>query len=1096
MNTIQNVSIINKALNNYGNITGIALTRSIMNTIQNVSIINKALNINQTAIGVYFYANSSYNVLINSTIYGPNYCIYFYTNYSYPDVPYDNIITHSILHNCSVGVYLNFETNTIINSHNFIYNNIFNVTNKPIVSINASIYLNVSKFIGNRIYRFGNVIGGNYYAYPNGTGFSQTCNDSNLDGFCDEPFIINNNTIDYLPLSNINPIGSCYSIPNNANGEKFYIVGNINYNNSSIGSACIKINANNVIINCLDHIISSNDSGIGIYSSRNTNQNTNITLYNCVFRDFKNAISFINSSENVIKNVSLYSNDYGIQIDSDTNTIYDVNSSYNHFGIYLTGNNNTLRNINVKYSDYYGIYIGDSSYDYLYDNVITQSSFAFRFNNDSFLEIHDNDIQNCTYAIFMNNSNGFSIYNNTISLNGYGLFIGYSGAINKNKIYNNLFNNTNNVYFYGSIYGNYWNTTETTSTNIIGENEIGGNFWANPNGTGFSETCPNANHDSFCDSPYELSTGNIDYLPLRYYNYPPEIKYVNLTILGFGTKNNFTITSNITDRDSITDADYMCFLNSCIKLGPTNTTELMDISDVFNTTSSDYVFVNDTYGASTDYQLYYSITNNSFNTDVVSYLDNQTIYKNDTICNLGNDKISYYINYSSLGGNVHTYNSRGVLLPSECKNVSAVWNGDWIYENISSEHVDPNYPIIANETVHTYFVITTNNTLFNFGNISVNVCRPGWTQNTSYISVPVGTSKYYIGCSKNGVIALNQSDIVLNVTPIIGVVVGEHINGYYEVNITNNDNLLNYSNVKVITNLPYPFVNTTPYTFNVNLTTSEKLTKFVYIRGEPVVEVSHLVSYNSIPSYKKYTYYAEIKVLNDGVSKYPVTYLINKSILEDFGKRNPALDKYFVDGKSDGVIVRENSTHLIITVETNFTNSSLHLGTHYITYTYYVYSPTLVGGGGSPLPKIEINPEKLNITINYPNLCNESIVNVTWYGNPQEAKIHLSKNIIKFVKSPMDGEKIWLNKHTVVPIKICIPREFVLNKTSVNIINGYMDIESQGTYGEVSDRLFITVHFNASNISNIEIQKTKAQPYIYIYAGLIILFVLLLSVFF
>jgi len=55
---------------------------------------------------------------------------------------------------------------------------------------------------------------------------------------------------------------------------------------------------------------------------------------------------------------------------------------------------------------------------------------------------------------------------------------------------------------------------QTSSTNIIGGPYIGGNFWAYPNGTGFSQTCADADIDGICDLPYVLDMNNTDFLPL------------------------------------------------------------------------------------------------------------------------------------------------------------------------------------------------------------------------------------------------------------------------------------------------------------------------------------------------------------------------------------------------------------------------------------------------------------------------------------------------------------------------------------------------------------------------------------------------------
>jgi hypothetical protein len=39
------------------------------------------------------------------------------------------------------------------------------------------------------------------------------------------------------------------------------------------------------------------------------------------------------------------------------------------------------------------------------------------------------------------------------------------------------------------------------------------NFWANPTGIGFSQTCSDVNKDGICDTSYTLASGNVDYLP-------------------------------------------------------------------------------------------------------------------------------------------------------------------------------------------------------------------------------------------------------------------------------------------------------------------------------------------------------------------------------------------------------------------------------------------------------------------------------------------------------------------------------------------------------------------------------------------------------
>lgn len=102
-----------------------------------------------------------------------------------------------------------------------------------------------------------------------------------------------------------------------------------------------------------------------------------------------------------------------------------------------------------------------------------------------------------------------------------GLFLNSIPCSADKVVYNNFFNNSINILLaYVTPPGNCtWNTTKTTATNIVGGNQIGGNFWANSSGTGFSQTCVNANNDSFCDSSFNpigvsANQSNIDFLPL------------------------------------------------------------------------------------------------------------------------------------------------------------------------------------------------------------------------------------------------------------------------------------------------------------------------------------------------------------------------------------------------------------------------------------------------------------------------------------------------------------------------------------------------------------------------------------------------------
>ncbi|WP_457741473.1 NosD domain-containing protein [Thermococcus sp.] len=127
-------------------------------------------------------------------------------------------------------------------------------------------------------------------------------------------------------------------------------------------------------------------------------------------------------------------------------------------------------------------------------------------------------------ALVLNATNFSDVRSNRIYDSEYGLKIINS---NHDKIYNNLFNTTYYVNFSGSYNFIFFNTTKTRGVNIVGGPFIGGNFWAKPDGSGFSETCTaDADKDGICDVTYEIYPQEIDYLPLTC---PPELPDLTVT---------------------------------------------------------------------------------------------------------------------------------------------------------------------------------------------------------------------------------------------------------------------------------------------------------------------------------------------------------------------------------------------------------------------------------------------------------------------------------------------------------------------------------------------------------------------------------------
>ena len=61
---------------------------------------------------------------------------------------------------------------------------------------------------------------------------------------------------------------------------------------------------------------------------------------------------------------------------------------------------------------------------------------------------------------------------------------------------------------------NTWNLQKTRGENVVGGPYVGGNYWASPDGMGFSETHLDRG-DGFCPEPFVIAANNVDALPLH-----------------------------------------------------------------------------------------------------------------------------------------------------------------------------------------------------------------------------------------------------------------------------------------------------------------------------------------------------------------------------------------------------------------------------------------------------------------------------------------------------------------------------------------------------------------------------------------------------
>lgn len=327
-------------------------------------------------------------------------------------------------------------------------------------------------------------------------------------------------------------------------------------------------------------------------------------------------LTITSSSNLIVSNITTYNNIYsGVFLGSVTNvTLNDLIANYNTFGFHMTSLiNSTLTNVTANSNALYGVGLDYNSYnDTLTDitanfnnysgigisgyalyggvangnltnitisnaiaNSNNQSGFFFNSSNCIYNNLSassnlqrgfylwnssSNNFTNLTATsnldsgFSLNSNSAYNVLNNSrIWNNPYGLYLQSAGQFN--RFYNNIFNNTIN--HYNSTSGvNYFNTTLSASTNIIGGTNSGGNYWGSPDGTGYSDICADSDKNGICDSSYNVN-GNYDYYSLAKENIPPAVSlplYTNLTLTNSGS----TLDLNIYVTDILSS------ISSCV----------------------------------------------------------------------------------------------------------------------------------------------------------------------------------------------------------------------------------------------------------------------------------------------------------------------------------------------------------------------------------------------------------------------------------------------------------------------------------------------------------------------------------------------------
>lgn len=484
----------------------------------NVKIINSSSQSTILGTGIQIRCAGGFtlnNILLSNNLFSSTYYGLELYGYNGGCTPINFTMEETSISGASIsGIWYDLPCDT----SDLFYNNFLNNTNNIFIASGNCSWNTTTTTATNIV--GGNQIGGNFWALPNGTGFSQTCTNVNNDSFCDSSYALDGSNTDFLPLTNNIPVPSvsCNSCASCTSAIAGATTGDIIQMNSSFvadgaecsgnpNGECIGIYQGGITLDCQNFNI--DDGAYGNCVDGIHIEASNGIIKNCIAHAFESGIRIGSGSNNTITDSKAYNNtDSGFYTNANNNIFTNV-QGYNNFngGITIDGGNGNRISDSVFYGN--TLFAGSGATIYGYDS-------SYGNNTMTNITIYENKIgirflMGGQYNVI----NDSRIYNNSNTAFLFDWQTNFNP--NFNFIYNNIVNESSAFYLNNSDdtaeFRNYFNTTSIAGTNIVGGNRIGGNYWARPNSTGFSQTCTNANSDAFCDDALSFE-GATDFLPL------------------------------------------------------------------------------------------------------------------------------------------------------------------------------------------------------------------------------------------------------------------------------------------------------------------------------------------------------------------------------------------------------------------------------------------------------------------------------------------------------------------------------------------------------------------------------------------------------
>ncbi len=372
---------------------------------------------------------------------------------------------------------------------------------------------------------------------------------------------------------------------------------------TSEDGTCITVSADDVDIDCDGKYIIASGSlpDIGIKVQKSDSGIRNITIRNCSIYNFnENGVYMSSANSSRLVNVTVNGSNTGVQsYGGRMNSYHGLRITSERTSLQLGSESRS----NVTGSNFTGglvsgLFVRDSSYifadklsirDFGGGGYYEYEASGIHASRSKDIKITDSNLTSCFVGFWVEYSNstnltrarsdnnligayyidskrsavassslcsdvyGFAsvtsgdiiLRNSTVKDSAeVGIYIDdYQGSSGTVKVYDNLLNNSYNVYL-DAI--SRFNTSYSSGINIMGQSYIGGNYWTNPTATGYSDTCKDANGDRICNDPYLVGRfGGTDY----YDHLPLAVRDMTSPTLEFySPRNNSYVNGNVTLR--------------------------------------------------------------------------------------------------------------------------------------------------------------------------------------------------------------------------------------------------------------------------------------------------------------------------------------------------------------------------------------------------------------------------------------------------------------------------------------------------------------------------------------------------------------------